>query len=52
MHMRYGNADSSFRELLNLSNAPENRLVLIQERLCTGCVWLRFVEIVVVSQTI
>ena len=25
MHMRYGNADSSFRELLNLSNAPENK---------------------------
>ena len=25
MHMRYGNASSSFRQLLNLSNAPENK---------------------------
>lgn len=25
MHMRYGNANSSFRQLLNLSNAPENK---------------------------
>lgn len=25
MHMRYGNATSSFRQLLNLSNAPENK---------------------------
>jgi len=50
MHMRYGMLTQVF-ELLNLVMPREqNSKSLVERLLCSRCVWLRFVEIVVVSQ--
>jgi len=38
MHMRYGNADSSFRELLNLSTPENKNINLVERLLCSRCV--------------